>query len=851
MVLCLALGGCNPENASQGSKATVGATTQAEGPELDKNSPLWESTTEVSKAEPTTKPDPSVGDPKSLLESCIANYQQLKSYEDEAEIHLNIPYPTNPIQDKSKERIAFERPNKLAIQTSQVQSIWSASTLESIAGNQDFKPFENQRVVRSLPEKITLNWLLEDHLFPVLNRPAIGVPLSIELLFSGEPLKYLLNDASFQWLEPEHFDSVLCKRIEAIYQGQKYCYWIDANRKLVLRQDFPFALVQGLFPPIPEGMDQSGIQLSVNFFGARINHAVDWSKWQLPSREGDVLVRRFADPPPRNLPKELGESIKPVLLRGPNGEEVFDSAERKSLITLFFWIDDSDASRSFVDEVYKVQKSLEKSGLNGIAQLFLVTSKPADRMAVVMKAWNCSLPIAIDATGELTQQFGRISTFSSAILGKDGRIQSIESVPQLDLVTQKVDELKRDVDLASRFKKSALDDEAKYASRLHRNILDRSQIEKMSPQHREIATFPFTFHDMTRDWAVGFEDSIVAASGELYWPRSASDAIPSTEVYADKKNLFRVMTVMDNVGNIISIDQTGKRTAVATIPIEQLVEPKPKRIHILADPWTHRWIAVLPEGLPRFWFFVAPSTGIEPWTPTDAIQIPIDAGESVVGGQWAMQEGSPVLCVFTDAPKLYLLNPATQKWTTLKPRASVKNASIVAVVPSLNSNAETEGWNTLWSDRSVDPIDSLSSKNANNSQLATLPFVPDVGNWVWGKGKQETMLIGLEKRPETGETGAVYISRDYVIRFQQALSVRPEQSKLLSAVTNKKGFYWLGTAPRQVVHLQTVDGSFADQMSFGRRVYGGTLLPAEDQLKMIIALDNQVSSWTLTPNNGP
>lgn len=122
--------------------------------------------------------------------------------------------------------------------------------------------------------------------------------------------------------------------------------------------------------------------------------------------------------------------------------------------------------------------------------------------------------------------------------------------------------------------------------------------------------------------------------------------------------------------------------------------------------------------------------------------------------------------------------------------------------------------------------------------------MPEVGNWVWGQGASESYLVGLEKMP-SGETGAVLMNRQYQPLFRQVLSVRPEQCKLLAATqTSQSKFYWLATAPNRVLHLQSVD-AIPDQMSFGKRVYGATLLADGEKLRMVVVLEDEVSCWTL------
>jgi hypothetical protein len=81
----------------------------------------------------------------------------------------------------------------------------------------------------------------------------------------------------------------------------------------------------------------------------------------------------------------------------------------------------------------------------------------------------------------------------------------------------------------------------------------------------------------------------------------------------------------------------------------------------------------------------------------------------------------------------------------------------------------------------------------------------------------------------------------------QSLATRPEQCRLLSSISSKTGaFYFLLTAPNRVLHLQTIGGKAPDQMSFGRRIFGGSINALDDGVRIVVAMDGEVSSWTVT-----
>ena len=851
-----AMFGCqpNPEsnNASLGneiSKKAIpdGSTIAAE--ELTKNngkqseaSKKIESNTD---SENKNRADAPIADSeeeaKRLIAECVANYGSLKSYEDDAILHLSIPLEKDPVLVNQPLRIAFERPNKLAWNARSLRSMWTTQTFESIVGDGLTAIFDNQRVVRPLPDSIDLDWLLEDHLFPVLSIPNVGTPLAVELLLASKPMQYFFDKGKFAMLSKDVFDNVSCDRVEITYNEGRFVLWVDPARKLILRQELPIEIILAASPPMPPGFDRTKIRFSVDLIAAKADSQIDWSKWSLPRKPTDLLVRRFIEPPPRNKPKALGELLSPVLLKDFDGKEVLDSAARKTPITLLAWIDNSNASRSYVDEIRALEREFSNQGLQSTCQIILVSSLPADKMKVAMQAWNCDLPLALDTKNELQKLCGVSLTFANVVIGRDNRLHMISEIPNFRVLPNVVQSLKEGVDVATREIQDAVHDEARYASRLHRNILDKDQIENMEQMHREIAPFPMMNHDMERDWALKLEQPLAAAGGELYLPHVAPDATMADDVFAKRDNGYRMMTGIDESGGIFIVDQSGEKSLVSSIPIE--LATNAVRIHIRPDPWTHGWVAVIPEGLPRFWFFMAPKRTTGAWVPTEAVQIKLDEGESIESSMWATKDGSPILCMTTNKSRLRMFEPTTQKLTNSKLESNV--VSMVGVIPQLDVDANCVGWSSLWSDSALDPLAGMSL----NSQTQQLMFRPEFGNWVWGVGRQGPNLVALRKL-ESGETGSIQLDRSYKPLFSTALSVRPEQCRLLSAATvDKNQFYWLAAAPNRVLHLQTRDGGLPDQMSFGERVFGATILPYGSKLKLIVALEKEVSCWTLSPKS--
>lgn len=374
-------------------------------------------------------------------------------------------------------------------------------------------------------------------------------------------------------------------------------------------------------------------------------------------------------------------------------------------------------------------------------------------------------------------------------------------------------------------KQTELDNEARFNSRLHRAIVDKSQTEKLD----SISSFPFSNHVIKSEWSVTFENSIIAASAEHFYPKTGM-AVEGTQLFAASAGAERVMTVLDDSGKVYSVDNKGVKSWIATIPTDQAVNPK--RIHILPDPWLHRWIAIVPEGLPRYWLIDSSTKSAS--DPVEATQFDLDKQEeSPIAFAWTVRDGEPVLVIATNASKLDVLTPPENK------RFSYAAESVVSIAPTINDRGEAYGWNLIKSDGAIEELEFLRSKATANAepvgpQVKRLGIAPQPSAWAWGRNANQGVLLGMSLLP-SGETGSVLQSRFFESRLRHPLSVRPEQCRILSSATLKDGsFYWLSTGPNRVLHLQAADGMSGDQMSLGTRIFAAGLFPDGENLRTVL-----------------
>ncbi|MCU0721578.1 MAG: hypothetical protein MUC83_17840 [Pirellula sp.] len=834
-------GTVSPDGTSIQKDATKETSGQANKPPSEGNGDVSPSTpsevaSRVADSEELQKKA------KQLIVSCIENYRDLKSYEDAAVFKLKVPYPTNPVNELVPCRVAWEKPNKLALQVELLKSSWTPETFESVYDDGNSSLYPKQRLVRPLPENVTSDWLLRDHLEEPLLTRIFGLPLNIWFLLDENGSKNFVNEVTTRWLNPAEIDGVKCERIQLNVKEVSWVYWIDEPNRLLLRQELPHAVLRGVLPPIPATIAPSDIVCEIDYLGVKTNQQIDWTPWAIKPRETDIQLRRFVATPVRDIPRQLGSRVDPFSLKDVDGKTFFDFAERKSTVTSFHFIDDSEASRSYIDQLHLVRRQLKDRGVGDEYETILVSNRPAERMAAVTASWNCTLPLAIDTNGLFMKSLGVEETPATVVVGADKRIQhfSQKRFP-LGLVSD-VPRLTKGDDLASQNIQTTVDNEARYSALLHRFALSRDELKKLSADYQEIANFPFFFHEMKPDWKISFENGIVAAVGEMFSVGLDTPVVDLAEIYNAGYPSIRVMSVLDDAGNLWSIDQRGNRTIVATLPVESTENAK--RFWIYPDPWKHEMIYIIPEGLPRFWFAVAPLTVPPNWKPLKVDQISLPAEETIANASWVLADSQPAFCLMTSSSRVIAINPTTQVSEVAVDNSKQKTA-INSIVPKLNSKSSPDAWGVVRADGTIQYIES----KVPASELAepqSLLFKPEVGPWLWGATPVGPRLVGLARIP-SGETAAVVLDETFKSLSTQYLATRPEQCRLLSSVTSKTGaFYFLITAPNRVLHLQTIGGKAPDQMSFGRRIYGGSINTLDDGVRIVVAMEGEISSWTVT-----
>jgi len=828
--ISLLIGCTNGDSNSVSNKATGGGSKSAESAVTQKP---------VVGSQNQAAPE----DAKQLLEESLRVYRDATKYSDQAQLTISVP-GTAPFS--SPFRVAFERPNRLAISAHGARGCWTSTNWEAFCSGPT-NPFPNQRLVRPLPETIDLDWLQQDNLGGLFADP-VGMPIQIELLLSRGSLNELTGaDTKLAILNPETVDGRICDRVQIDKSNLRWILAIDRELKTLRTMELPPAF---FYPGLP-AEELKGVRCTIDVVSPKIDQSIDWSEWQIPTRTEDISVRRFVMPPPIASTKILGEVIPPFDLNDSRGERLLDSAEPKRPISILCWIGEDPSSEAFTKDLLKIQKVLVDQELAPQCQIFLVGRETAKSLPDSLKKWNCDLPFAVDRTGISDSLFKIPSEMSIVVMDRNRRVQVSEYVitpATVSAIPSLVQKLIAEEDLASRQLQQDADNQARYIGALHRVAIDKEQTAKL-PTIRE---FQFSLHGMRRDWKAEFTDPILSAGG-IWYPEtsSASGSLERKIPFQGQSNL-PVMSVLDDTGKIHVIDEFGRRHMIASIESEQA--DGAKRIHTSIDPWSHSWVAVIPEGLPRFWITPIPSplpstVPALSTTPSaiTATTYNTQTGESPNAFVWTSLAKESSLVLSTDQSRLLVINPKSEQR-----KDGMLNDSLVSIAPGLDANGQVAEWNAVNLKGHLTRIGSLANAASGSlndqpieARLNQLPTRPEPGAWFWGKHGNQPITISLT-RLLTGETGIQISNPAYQPMIHRPLTVRPEQSRLLGVARLADGnLYGIATGPNRILHLFTGDLRIVDQVSFDSRILGATIVPFQKDLRLIVALEKEVSCWTI------
>lgn len=365
--------------------------------------------------------------PKSTVRQCIANYQALRSYEDQATVELRYKIDESIHSDSAPLSIAWQDQGPIGFR---VYSVVAGPGTEEASkrfrlriDREDFVA-QGQVLSREFPKKIDFAWLLDDRM--VAQHVAAGLggfPPQLDLLLSDEPMRQLVNDsAELAFGPPATIDGRACHVVN-ISQGKlTFRLFIDKATMLIRRIRLP----SGNLPPeILANKELSDIQLWIDIKNAKANAPINWEPYRIRTKPEELLVNHFVPEPQPIEAIGLGRRVPAFELRGPSNDLVLEAKSKSSnssserhKATVLMWLADHPSCQVAAQQMAQAAKA--------------ITSDPAfARDVKFVSIWAEPNPPAGETFRSLQQKWGLPGTLAQDrdALGRD--LFDINEAPSL------------------------------------------------------------------------------------------------------------------------------------------------------------------------------------------------------------------------------------------------------------------------------------------------------------------------------------------------------------------------------------------------------------------------------------
>ena len=368
------------------------------------------------------------GTPAECLQEMIDKYHRTKAYADHGRLLLAFSRGGRRNEQSWDAAVQFVRPGRIRLQAYQALVVSDAASAEKrfFARLEDTETnnIDNQVLTRAAPEAISLNDLLSDRVLTEqlgsrLQRP----PVQLELLLGEKAMATLFaEDIKLTFLAPAKIHGVICQRVQAEAPEGKYLFWIDADKLLLHKLEYP---TSALLPELTQDPFVSEGSLIAEFEGATFDPKPADLDFAYTPPATAHLVKAFIPPPISSGMSMLGKGVDDFEFVYPDGRKL----ERETLqgkIAVLFWYAHhplcEKPAQAFAQLTAKYQDNTD------IAFLAVCTeSNEIGDKAVLeqLKLWNVNLAAVRDLKEARSRVFYVRDLPSVALLDTAGKYQSL------------------------------------------------------------------------------------------------------------------------------------------------------------------------------------------------------------------------------------------------------------------------------------------------------------------------------------------------------------------------------------------------------------------------------------------
>lgn len=840
-------GGATPSNAATGDPASVPAGQ-------------FVATANVATAGP-------------ILARCLQAYHQAESYQDQACVVLQytpVGQPNaKPIRDEAKLAVAVNRGGLLGLKAYLVRAGIREGVFELTIGDEKTNPFSDQLLVRTPPQKLTLDWIYSD---PMVERHLggglAGFPPQLDLFLNDKPLEFLMSDAAMSVLDgQEVVDGKSCDRVNIQLGPAKYVLWIDQRDSILRKMSLP----QQALPPALTRDSASTPTLTIEFRQAKINQPIDWKSWEVPGSPDSKRVRQLVLSPPPLSSEILGKSVgsfalpSPVQLKETNLSALrFNSDKPRRPITILAWLADHPACQEAAAQLARFKKQIANTPQASQVEVLAVWAEPTPPQGMswnqLAAKWELADNLVLDPQAFGRDLFGVNEAPTIIALGQGGTVQYFQERANPYLAETLIS-LTTDI-LAGRNPAQIAIREYQYdLDRYHDQLRAAACTDSAFVQDLPIRAYPPRLFQSSQLWQKSVSQSIVAltaqTNGETGFLTLSENAL--VEFWDDNGEVEKSIDISSLTGKSVVADH------ISLAPSNQPLTDQSSWMVVSNYRTCQAWLVnYITNQVKEVQFngrdpivdiaWLAPQTlGDSSWLAIvgkngDITLIEPQSGKRLTGRSPKLPVAlMPQMSNDGNVARLLIVQADGTLEPILRPgeRVSVQGDR-VSIVPASNDESPNVSKNNItrlaaFGDQKV--------ASGNNSLPVRLPFSPKYGSWSWASDDKQSLVLAIgEQNPN--EPVAILMNGNAEMLWHYPLAANDVDVLLnpfSTAIARDGSRYWSILSPSSTIHLVRFDGGVNDHFSIGRKIKSAILTSWDNRLVVITLTGEHIQATGIEP----
>ena len=362
-------------------------------------------------------------DPRGLLDEMSRTYRKAPAYSDQALVRIRYVRNDKVVEQSIPFRVAFERPDRIRIDSYDARIASDGTTLRAAVGN-----VPGQVLEEPITSPLTLDQLFADEQIRLtLAEGDAGCPTQLPLLMADDTIDLIVADAvdKPRITGSEPVEGHACTVVTIPKADGSLLLWIDRQSKLLRRLSLPTA-AYGQFLA-QQGGPVGRLSVIIDFTAAAFPQSVPAEAFAIEVPAGAARVAKLeplpAPEPPSSL---LGKPATPVVLAALDGTTVSSESLAGAAVVLEFF---HTGSAACGESMPLVAKAVAASAERGPVKHFVVSvdesDVPDDELRDKIRLWKGAGTILRDPRSVAAAAF-EVATFPTVVvLGPDGTIIDI------------------------------------------------------------------------------------------------------------------------------------------------------------------------------------------------------------------------------------------------------------------------------------------------------------------------------------------------------------------------------------------------------------------------------------------